>query len=156
MPRTVCLVIFNSPLFPAHWGLWVPSTDQPSIGKLLHASGDAATGFEIAFERNYDLGATTRRHQVLQLAQVLDHYVVDVKGDGSRTKDQIAHDYLEEVALSVPAPARSLVSATSQGPRQRVEIQNCQTWLRQVVAAFVQNGAMDQSALQTVDNAPKN
>ncbi|KAF2186882.1 hypothetical protein K469DRAFT_570861, partial [Zopfia rhizophila CBS 207.26] len=141
--------------FPAHWSLWIPHQDNTSIGRRIHASADAANGFEIAFERNYNLDATSR-HQILPLAQVLDHYVVDVKGDGSQLKDQIAYDYLEQVALSIPAPSRSLVSTSTQGPRQRVEIQNCQTWLRQVVAALVQNGAMDQAALQAADSAPKN
>jgi len=114
MPRTVYLLVFNSPLFPAHWGLWIPSVEKPNIGKLLNATGDAATGFEIGFERNYDLGAITLRHQILQLAEVLDHHVVDVTGDGSPAKDQTAHDYLEQVALRVPAPARSLVPAASE------------------------------------------
>jgi hypothetical protein len=114
MPRTVYLVIYNSPLFPAHWGLWIPSADKTGLGKFLHTPGDAANGFETVFERNYDLSATTRSHQVMELAQVLDRYVVDVKGDGSRAQDQIAHDYLEQVVLSVPAPGPSLVSATSQ------------------------------------------
>lgn len=113
MSRTVYLVIFNSPLFPAHWALWIPLTDNQSVGKLLHATGDAAAGFQVAFERNYDLGATTRRHQVLPLAQVSDQYVVDIKGDGSRSQDQIAYDYLEQVTLRIPPPTRSLVSATS-------------------------------------------
>ncbi|KAF2258102.1 hypothetical protein CC78DRAFT_479708 [Lojkania enalia] len=156
MPRTVYLVVYNSPLFPAHWGLWIPHIDNPNIGKLIHASGDAANGFIISFERNYNLGSTSRRHQILPVDQVLDHHVVDVKGDGSRSRDQTAHDYLEEVALSIPAPGRSLVSAATQGPRQRVVIQNCQTWLRAVVAALVQRGVMSQASLQVIDNAPKN
>ncbi|KAF1846886.1 uncharacterized protein K460DRAFT_49567 [Cucurbitaria berberidis CBS 394.84] len=156
MPRTIYLVVFNSRLFPAHWGLWIPHTDDPGVGKFLEASGDAAEGFNIAFERNYNLEATGRIHQVLRLAEMQDHLVVDVKGDGSQSTDQTVHDYLEQVALSVPAPSKSLVSATAQGPKQRVEIQNCQTWLRAVVAALVQNGVIDQAALQAVDSAPKN
>ncbi|KAF2123947.1 hypothetical protein P153DRAFT_327702 [Dothidotthia symphoricarpi CBS 119687] len=156
MPRAIYLVVFKSPLFPAHWGLWIPSAADPNIGKRIHASGDAATGFQIFFERNYDLVATRRRYQVLPLAQVLDQHVVDVEGDGSQWSDTTAHDYIEQVALSVPAPARSLISASSQGPKQRVAIQNCQTWLREFVAALVQKGLMDQSALQILDGAPKN
>ncbi|KAF2827132.1 hypothetical protein CC86DRAFT_466857 [Ophiobolus disseminans] len=157
MPRTVHLIVYNSPLFPAHWGLWIPQEDgDQNIGKLIHATGDARTGFQVAFKRNYDLGTTSRSYQLLPLAQVADQHVVDVKGDGSKGTDTIAHDYLEQVALSIPAPGRSLRSATSQGSRQRVDIQNCQTWLRAVVAALVQNGVIAEGALQVVDNAPKN
>lgn len=114
MSRTICLIIYNAPLFPAHWALWVPSPDIPTIGKRLHASGDAATGFQIVFERNYDISSETRRHQVLRLDQVSDYYVVDVKGYGNLIEDQTAHDDLERVVLSVPAPAQSLVAVTSQ------------------------------------------
>ncbi|OCK74426.1 hypothetical protein K432DRAFT_420310 [Lepidopterella palustris CBS 459.81] len=117
----------------------IPHVDNANVGKLIHASGDAAVGFQIQFERNYNLGATTRRHQIVPLAQVLDHYVLDVKGDGT-----LRHDYLEQVALSIPAPGRSSVSASTA------------TWLRQVVAALVQAGAMGQESLQIVDRTPKN
>ncbi|KAH9865823.1 hypothetical protein J1614_009410 [Plenodomus biglobosus] len=114
MTRTVYLVIYNSPLFPAHWGLWLPSLTDPTLGKFLHAEGDAANGFEIVFKRNYDLDATSRPHQSLPLAEVSEDHAIDVPGDGSLVADSIAHDDLERVLLSVPAPGASLVSASSQ------------------------------------------
>jgi hypothetical protein len=114
MTRTVYLVVYNSPLFPAHWGLWIPSLNDSTVGKLLNAEGDAANGFEIVFERNYAIDATSRQHQFLLLAEVSDHHVVDVKGDGSPGSDSTAHDNLEQVLLSVPAPGASLVSYSSQ------------------------------------------
>jgi hypothetical protein len=43
-----------------------------------------------------------------------------------------------------------------QGPRRRVEIQNCQTWLKDVVAALVQSGLIHESAIQIISDAPKN
>jgi hypothetical protein len=113
MPRPVYLIVFPSPLFAAHWGLWIPSMGELDVGKYLHATGDAANGFQVAFKRNYDLSTSGRSYQLLELAQVLDDYIVDVKGDGSESEDQTAHDYLEEVALSIPAPDRSLVPATT-------------------------------------------
>ncbi|MCJ1254761.1 hypothetical protein MMC24_002577 [Lignoscripta atroalba] len=113
VPRNVYILVFNSPLFPAHWCFWIPHADNTDVGKRIHASGDASNGFTIVFERNYDLRNTERRHQVVPLAQVLDHYVVDVKGNGSPSTDNTAYDYLEQVALSVPAPAGSLVSAST-------------------------------------------
>ncbi|RMZ68164.1 phosphotransferase family [Pyrenophora seminiperda CCB06] len=156
MTRTVYLLIYSSPLFPAHWALWIPSLHDPTIGKRLHVEGDASNGFEIAFIRNYVLDVTSRPHQSLPLAEVADHHVLDVNGDGSPSSDSIAHDDLERVLLSVPAPGASLVSSSSQGPRKRVQIQNCQTWLSDAVAALVEHGIMNQSALQIIDNAPKN
>jgi hypothetical protein len=75
MPRTVYLVVYNSPLFPAHWGLWIPQLDNPDVGKFIEAAGDAANGFDISFERNYDLGSTPRAYRKLPLADVLVQYV---------------------------------------------------------------------------------
>ena len=114
MHRTVYLVVDKSPLFPAHWSLWIPHTDDSDIGKRIHATEDAASGFEIAFERNYNIGTDSRSHQVLRLAFVSDHYITDVKGDGSETVDHAAHDHLEQIALSVLAPEKSLISAATQ------------------------------------------
>jgi hypothetical protein len=42
-----------------------------------------------------------------------------------------------------------------QGPRRRVEIQTCQTWLKDVVAALVQNELIHESAIQIISDAPK-
>jgi hypothetical protein len=39
---------------------------------------------------------------------------------------------------------------------QRVEIQNCQTCLREAVARLVVKGVLDVMALEVVDGAPKN
>lgn len=114
MPRTVYLIIYNSPVFPAHWGLWIPSLNDSGTGKFIEAEGDSANGFRIVFQRNHVVDATRRRYQSLPLAHVSDHHVVDVEGDGSLKSDSTAHDNLEQVLLSVPAPGASLVSSSSQ------------------------------------------
>ena len=114
MNRTVYLVVFNSPLFPAHWALWIPHEDSDGKGKLLNINGSAATGFDLEFERNYSLRNCSRTHQTIELAKVPTQYVVDVKGDGSESTDSTAHDYIEEVALGIAPPAPSLVSVSSQ------------------------------------------
>lgn len=172
MTRPIYLIIYTSTLFPAHWSLWIPSLSDPSIGKRLHAEGDAATGFKTVFERGYVLHEDTRKYQCLLLGEVSDEYVLDVDGQEC---DSIAHDDLERILLSVPAPGASLVSSESQvcecvpcvyacicacfrrqGPRKRVRIQNCRTWLRDGTAALVKSGIMDGMALQRVEGAPKN
>jgi hypothetical protein len=116
MPRPIYLVVFNSPLFPAHWGLWIPhlSTKTPQTGTYLNATGDAATGFGIEFERNYELGADGRRHQLISLGDVADEHVTDAIGDGMWFIDQIARDRVEEVVLGVKPPGPSLVAADSK------------------------------------------
>lgn len=72
MPRTIILLLYLSSLFPAHWSLCIPSADNPDIVKIIHTDGDAATGFEVVFKRNYNITVTQRNYQVLPLDQVLD------------------------------------------------------------------------------------
>jgi hypothetical protein len=42
-----------------------------------------------------------------------------------------------------------------QGLRTRVDVKNCQTWLRDVVVVLVENGIFPDDALVTLDRAPK-
>lgn len=114
MARTICLIIYKSPLFPAHWSLWIPSLNNPITGKRLHATGDAANGFEVVFERDYNLDTESRSYQLLVVAEVSDTHVIDVEGNGSQGSDATAHDDVERVLLSVTPPGPSLVSSTSQ------------------------------------------
>jgi hypothetical protein len=119
--RTVYLIVYNSPLFPVHWGLWIPSLHNPAIGKFLNAEGDAANGFEIIFQRNHtlDADATSRPRQCLPLAEVADCHVLDVDGDGGEGADSTARDELERVLLSVPAPGKSLLQVSENGSKVR-------------------------------------
>jgi len=116
MPRPIYLIVFNSPLFPAHWGFWIPdpSSSDPQIGTYLNATGDAASGFSIEFERNHEHGVDGRRHQLISLGEVADEHVVDVMGDGKWSVDQVARDRLEEVVLGVKPPGPSLIAADSK------------------------------------------
>jgi len=70
MTRDIHLIFYPSPLFPAHWGLWIPSVGNPQIGKMVHVVGDVATGFEHQFKRNYSLITTTRRYDLSSLPKL--------------------------------------------------------------------------------------
>ncbi|RSL69736.1 hypothetical protein CEP54_002105 [Fusarium duplospermum] len=161
MVRTIFLIVYNNRLFPAHWVIWIPSQSDPNIGKIINAAGDVLTGFDITFERNYNISAENRPHQVISLGQVEDGDVVDVPGDGSHRVesesqgDLVAWDPIEEAGLSIPAPVKSLRPVSSSS-HSRVEIRNCQTWVCEVVEKLVQDGIMHESALEVVQNAPKN
>lgn len=115
MSRPVYLIVYKSRLFPAHWSFWIPTPDDETIGKRIQATGDALTGFVVAFERNYDIAKTSRPHELVSLDRVDSAHVNDgdaVKG-GPESTDAQPIDKLEEVALSVPAPGPSLVSSSS-------------------------------------------
>jgi hypothetical protein len=117
MTRDVYLIIYHSPLFPAHWALWIPYANNSQIGKKLHVFGDAAQGFEHEFQRNYSPAGTQRKHSLVLLAKVEDRYVVDVPGDGSQSSDKDAVDDIERKVLATIAPPKSLnSSADGVGP----------------------------------------
>lgn len=58
------MLIFRSPVFPAHWALWIPrpDSDDPKvkIGKVINAVGDPATGFVREIERGFRLDQVTQ------------------------------------------------------------------------------------------------
>jgi hypothetical protein len=103
MPRTIYLAIFsNSKFKPAHWALWLLNPNHPQTGKLIHVTGNPATGFFLEFARNYNLENESRIYQVLPLAQVDDKLVGDARNvDGGESRDTTARDRIESVATVV-------------------------------------------------------
>jgi hypothetical protein len=171
--RTIHIVCYTpSRLFPAHWSLWIPSKERPEIGTLIQVKGDSMTGFRHEIERGYNLSACDRRPWYAPLAQIEERHVTDRPTGGS---DTTAYNYLEQVALSIPAPGPSLRNESSsvsisplsdqlcaythrvqkQGRSSRVEIKNCQTWLRDVVHFLIDNNLIDSAAQIIVDQAPQ-
>src|ERR1700749_2017095 len=114
MPREIHIISYDSPIFPAHWALWIPSdrvNDKGTkIGKVIHVTGDVFEGFVHEFKRNYVLEGTRRKYHSSLIATVPDASAVDVVGDGGLSMDRNAADAIERAALSIPAPAKSLLS----------------------------------------------
>jgi hypothetical protein len=121
MSQDIFLLTYDSPLFPAHWSMWVPSDrlgpggDHNPLGKVIQVVGDPREGFEHEFKRNDELEGTGCRYHQFLLASVPKAFVVDVVGDGSFTTDKVAVDGIERCALSVPAPGKSLKPVDSDG-----------------------------------------
>jgi hypothetical protein len=112
MPRTLYLIVYNSPLFPAHWTMYIPSDTEEGLGTGIHATGDAADGFEVQFERRYNYGQTRRTHQQFTLGHIGDEHVEGGVA-ATRSTDKTPRDALEQVASTIPAPGPSLISASS-------------------------------------------
>jgi len=106
MPRTIYLAVFSNGARPAHWAIFIPTSNMEHKGKLIHVTGSTATGFYLEFKRNYDFASTARRYQIVPLAQVNDQYIADTVGSGATT-NTTAHDRLESVATVVQPPGRS-------------------------------------------------
>lgn len=76
------------------------------MGKVLHVTGNPATGFFLEFKRHYDIKTETRSYQTFVLAEVNDKYVADTPGT-EESKDTTARDRLESEATVVTPPGRS-------------------------------------------------
>jgi len=106
--RDIFLVIYSSRLFPSHWGILVPSSDGSNAGTLINVIGDPSVGFEHEFKRDYGGEEDARRvSKTLLLGKVASEHVGDRKGVGQNT-DGIPNNTLEDVALSIPPPSKSL------------------------------------------------
>jgi hypothetical protein len=91
MTTILNLIVYHSPLFAAHWTLFLPSPTNAKIGRRIHADGSPASGFEILSEE-YNLTECTQSYEIIELG------VVEIND-------------LECVTRSIEAPKKSLVSA---------------------------------------------
>ncbi|KAL6306021.1 hypothetical protein BKA93DRAFT_730209 [Sparassis latifolia] len=153
MTRDVYLISYDSPLFPAHWSLWVPLATEPTLGKRIHVAGDAFTGFVHEFARQYSIASTARKHTLVFLAQVQDIHVGDVIDREGCDNEPV--DDIERAALSVPAPGKSL-NVTGAERMNKVHILNCQTWMFQFIEALIAADILLESALEVPQKAPRN
>ncbi|KZO94365.1 hypothetical protein CALVIDRAFT_556398 [Calocera viscosa TUFC12733] len=175
--RPVYLIVYHSPLFPAHWALFLPnltSTPSPTppisssspppppvpevhkTGTVLNVAGSSFSGFAHEFKRNYDLEEDGRSYSLFLLDADIDPGLVgDTRGE-EPSVDAEGRDELERLALSVPAPGPSLQPGAAKGRRGRAEIRNCQTWLWEAVQAYVEAGMMHSIALERLAAAPVN
>ncbi|KAK4691335.1 hypothetical protein P7C71_g5640, partial [Lecanoromycetidae sp. Uapishka_2] len=151
--REIFLIVYNSPLFPAHWAIFIPTTANHDLGKVIHATGDVLNGFALEFKRGYDLSATSRKKTLIPLCTVDSKYVID--GPADRSTDQKPIDHIESIAATIPAPGKTLKAAKS-ADAAKVQLQNCQTWLKKVVEALIAAGIFPAEALTVIDGAPKN
>jgi len=104
------LVVYSSRLFPSHWGVLVPSSRGTDAGTLINAIGDPSAGFEHDFKRDYGGEDTRRVAKTLLLGKVAFEHAKDRKEVGQST-DNVPNNTLEDVALSVPPPYKSLRSS---------------------------------------------
>ncbi|KFZ04456.1 hypothetical protein V502_10137, partial [Pseudogymnoascus sp. VKM F-4520 (FW-2644)] len=128
-----------------------------AINGFVRAEGDPATGFSLEIRRSYDLTTTSSKKTLILLCWVDAHHIADVADPWSPNSNPV--DVIEQVASRVQPPGSSLRPAESAGAsetRSRVELKNCQTWLREVVVALAGNGTLPNEAVRVLDQAPRN
>jgi hypothetical protein len=113
MSRPIYLIVFHSPLFAAHWGLWVPNPSQEetigSTGKMINVQGNPNEGFHHEFLRQYDLRTDSRKYSTIFMCNIPSSMINDTD-DGT---DDIPIDELEKAAFTIKAPGTSLRTASS-------------------------------------------
>ncbi|KAH8686002.1 hypothetical protein BGZ60DRAFT_396652 [Tricladium varicosporioides] len=157
MPRPVHLLIYHSPVFAAHWALWIPTFEKGIVGttgKLISVNGNPSQGFAHEIERKCDLKDIVRSYSLKFLCMVENDNINDWTGE--YIIDSTPTDNIERIACSVKAPQPSLRSASASNSKSRIEIKNCQTWLRELVVILVEQGIFSDESLIELDSAPKN
>ncbi|KFY94913.1 hypothetical protein V500_03001 [Pseudogymnoascus sp. VKM F-4518 (FW-2643)] len=133
MSREILLVVYHqSPNTPAHWTMFIPSTDGAVQGKKIHAVGNPFQGYQLEIAE-YDISKDERKYETISLGFVND--------DGL--------SQLDTKARSIPAPG------VSKNPLNRFEGDNCQSWLKRYVDLLVKDGVMAQPARDALDDAPR-
>ncbi|PQE09994.1 hypothetical protein CJF31_00003916 [Rutstroemia sp. NJR-2017a BVV2] len=165
--RPIYLTVYSSPMFAAHWSIWIPDCDAntqktTAIGKRIHVHGDSRVGFDHEFVRNFNMDLDERTRTDILLGWT-DTANVAARTDGdTNSTDKEARDIIEKWALTIPAPGPSLRDSSSsatdifQAPRTRVKLQNCQTWMTELVAKLIEEKILDEGANTVIANAPKN
>ncbi|KAF2235793.1 hypothetical protein EV356DRAFT_499450 [Viridothelium virens] len=156
-PHVINLFIYSSRPFKARWALWIPSRKNQNVGKALYTTGDVRTGFQNEIKRNYHLTDEPRTFRIIVVADVDEGFVVDTDGGDSQVLviDTIPVDFLERVASEVPVPGPSMNLASNPRPKGKVELDDCQYWIKEVVATLLKGGILSEDANDIVANAPQ-
>ncbi|KAF2183762.1 hypothetical protein K469DRAFT_751460 [Zopfia rhizophila CBS 207.26] len=156
--RSVYILSYRTgPLNKSHWALWYPRGDavqgfgRVPQGTIVHATGDVRQGFILEFKRGNYGPKSNRFPWHAELGQIAEQYLTDGPDRGN---DATPYNTLEQIAQSVPTPGKSLVSADSQAKRDRVNVQDCQWWMKQFIAALIQRGLLNKAAENVVAQTP--
>ncbi|KAJ4215887.1 hypothetical protein NW757_014684 [Fusarium falciforme] len=127
------LIVYNGSPFKDHWAYFVRSSFHPSIGVIIHATGDVRNGFRFEVKRNYDFAVTSTVPTSRIPLQWIDGEFLNEKAmlnNGVYKADNAPVCPFEESVHKVKAPEKSLNAASQSGvPQKRVVQRNCQTWI---------------------------
>ncbi|KAI9665382.1 MAG: hypothetical protein M1831_001820 [Alyxoria varia] len=142
--------------------------EESNIGRRIHVVGDRRNGFKLEIVRGFDLkkdrtNSDGRRFAIGVVAaanasdspQRSESSGTAEKGveekdedEGGGTIDKQAEDEFERVCVEIDAPGPSLRkistagSTQDEGTQARLEVKDCQWWVREVVNALVKRGIL--------------
>ncbi|KAH6909901.1 hypothetical protein BKA70DRAFT_1221556 [Coprinopsis sp. MPI-PUGE-AT-0042] len=128
------------PFFLDHWGLYVGSADsgllKTGIGECIHVTGDVKEGFKFEVRRNYDRALTSGQRRGYLVGSVPE----------SATDAEPRTAFERALLNGNPPPGPSLAKAGENGGRRgKVQLQNCQAWVRAGVNSAVGAGVLKLS-----------
>ncbi|KIJ69670.1 hypothetical protein HYDPIDRAFT_106329 [Hydnomerulius pinastri MD-312] len=167
MPREIYVIWYHDHPFPAHWSLFIPSLAAPRIGKVLHATGSVASGFELQIKRNYEVNVradgkpvdvTRVKEEMVSLGEIADEDAIDTPGDGTYVEVGVEGVCegcrIEKAATEVPMPTKSLNSGIG-GKGARVKVKNCQDWIQDLVRRLVNDKVLPVTAMDVLGGVSK-
>lgn len=108
------LCYLPSPLFHAHWALFVPEKARPECGTVLNVRGDPLNGFVHEFERGYIPSEDPEKPPTVLKLGTISERLIRSEGTAPDGIDVTAYNQLERLALSIDAPGQSLGRGASK------------------------------------------
>ena len=107
--RDIKLIVYFSPLFPAHWALFIPTAVNPDVSKIIHTTRDVLKRFKVKFKRGYNEAATNHQKEVMNLCTVNGTHINVLQ----RSMNKRLINDIKRKAAAIPAPGKSLRLAGS-------------------------------------------
>jgi hypothetical protein len=149
-------------LFNDHWALFIPDHTRPSptCGTLLEVEGDPLNGFVHDVARNCDARQEYYgRHQpvLVELGTVSEQHLEGDVGAVKGMENLEPRSDVERLALSTEPPSKSMRSAGNgkEGTaRKRIEVRDCQWWVKEVVKKLITEKILTQEAMSILEQVP--
>jgi hypothetical protein len=115
--RPIFFLVWQSATFKAHWAIFVPNKEDRSVktGKYFHVEGSVREGFDFRIVRGWDINKTRNRpYTPIELGWCQADLLTDTPTvDDQLVKESTPRDRFEEILASIPAPGKSMRSAST-------------------------------------------
>jgi hypothetical protein len=94
----------------SHWAIFIPYTNDASLGRLIQVLGTPFTGYGLEFKRNYNISTITEKFERVLLGEVNEKWVRlgdDEAEDGKASMDVEPRDEIEKLAKKIEVPGVS-------------------------------------------------
>ncbi|KZV86239.1 hypothetical protein EXIGLDRAFT_229867 [Exidia glandulosa HHB12029] len=145
----------------SHWFMWIPSLQNPLIGRVIHIIGSTMQGFVVQIKDNHNASYSKQYNQFVPLGQVPARLVVDAYvphvGNVIYREEGDARDDYDIAAYALDPPRRD--SYRQEPPNDPIwnmphpRFERCQEWTRRLIADLVTDRKLPANATQIMDTA---